>query len=298
MTAQETIVTATDLSPASRHACERAAHLARDSGAALAVVHSLAGTALEDLCRWIGTDAQTQDAVRGDAMARLHAIATDLSQRHGIQVTEHFSTGHPVKEITSFADKVDADLLVTGTRGAGFFRGVIVGSTAERLANRSERPVLMVKQSVHEAYRRVLVPVDFSMWSAEAVVLAQRIAPSATLVLMHAVEVPFERRMRTVGVADTTIAHYRDSARWEARQQLQQLAAQTGLTTGKVRLSTPDGADAWMLIAQEEQEHDCDLIVIGRQGRHTLDELLLGSTTRMVLSECAVDVLVSTRRSQ
>jgi nucleotide-binding universal stress UspA family protein len=50
-----------------------------------------------------------------------------------------------------------------------------------------------------------------------------------------------------------------------------------------------------MLIAQQEQEHDCELIVIGRQGRHALSELLLGSTTRMVMSECSADVLVSTR---
>jgi len=115
---------------------------------------------------------------------------------------------------------------------------------------------------------------------------------------MHSVEVPFEGRLRTVGVADAVIPHYRDAARKEPRQQLQQLAAQTGLDLGNVRLSTPDGAHAWMPIAQEEQEHDCDLIVIGRQGRHMLDELLLGSTTRMVLSECTVDVLVSTRRRQ
>jgi nucleotide-binding universal stress UspA family protein len=40
---------------------------------------------------------------------------------------------------------------------------------------------------------------------------------------------------------------------------------------------------------------DCELIVIGRQGRHAVEELL-GSTTRMVMSECSADVLVSTNR--
>lgn len=50
-----------------------------------------------------------------------------------------------------------------------------------------------------------------------------------------------------------------------------------------------------MLIVQEEQEQDCDLVVIGRQGRHALDEFLLGSTTRMVISDGAGDVLISTR---
>ena len=60
--------------------------------------------------------------------------------------------------------------------------------------------------------------------------------------------------------------------------------------------STPEGDNPWMLIAQVEQEHDCDLIVIGRQGRHALEDLMLGSTTRMVLAECSADVLLSTHR--
>ena len=69
------------------------------------------------------------------------------------------------------------------------------------------------------------------------------------------------------------------------------------LDAGRVRFSTPGGAGPWMLIVQEEQEHDCDLVVIGRQGRHAVDEFLLGSTTRMVISEGAADVLVASRRS-
>ena len=105
------------------------------------------------------------------------------------------------------------------------------------------------------------------------------------------------RRLRLAGVADDTVARYRDAARREAQQRLHELAADSGLGADRVRLSTPGGADPWMLIVQEEQEHDCDLVVIGRQGRHAVDEFLLGSTTRMVISEGAADVLVASRRS-
>ncbi len=53
-----------------------------------------------------------------------------------------------------------------------------------------------------------------------------------------------------------------------------------------------------MLIVQEEQAQaqDCDLVVMGRQGRHALDGFLLGSTTRMVIADDAADVLISTRQ--
>jgi nucleotide-binding universal stress UspA family protein len=97
-------------------------------------------------------------------------------------------------------------------------------------------------------------------------------------------------------VSDSDIARYRDAARLEAWNNLRDLAAQTGLPPKRVHMITPTGADPWMLIVQQEQEHDCDLVAIGKQGRNALDELLLGSTTRMVLAECSADVLVSIPR--
>jgi nucleotide-binding universal stress UspA family protein len=91
------------------------------------------------------------------------------------------------------------------------------------------------------------------------------------------------------------IGRYRDEARHEAQQKLRALTVHAGLAADRFHLIAPDGAAPWMQIVQQEQEHDCELIVIGRQGRHAMDELLLGSTTRMVMSECSADVLVSTR---
>lgn len=295
MNTMRSILTATDLSAPSRHAATRAAMLAHRTGASLTLMHTLGGSALDDLRRWLGAADGASNVVEADARERLQALSAELAQRHAIEVRTQLAVGHPVEEITRHANQVDADVLVTGTRGAGFFRGVVIGSTAERIAKRSTRPVLMVRQLPHEPYRRVLVPVDFSPWSLEAIRLAQMIAPEATLVLMHAIEVPYEGKLRLAGVADSVILRYRDQARLEAQQRLDQLVAAAGLATGQVEMLTPTGADPWMLIVQEEQEQDCDLVVIGRQGRHAADEFLLGSTTRMVISEGSADMLVSTR---
>lgn len=289
------IVAATDFSAPSRHAAQRAVMLAASSGAALTLVHALGSSALGDLRRWLADDSQASGLLEDDARHRLQDLARDMGSSRGIGVGAHLAIGHPVEQIVRHAEEVDADLVVTGTRGAGFFKGVVVGSTAERLARRSARPVLMVRQMPHEPYRRILVPVDFSDWSMAAIATALQIAPGATLVLMHAVEVPLEARLRLAGVADETIRRYRDNARAEAQQRLVQLAAQAGLGRDRVHFSTPAGADPWMLILQEELEQDCDLVVIGRQGRHALEEWLLGSTTRMVMADGTVDVLVSCR---
>jgi nucleotide-binding universal stress UspA family protein len=50
-----------------------------------------------------------------------------------------------------------------------------------------------------------------------------------------------------------------------------------------------------MQIVRQEQQHECDLIVTGKHGRNAVEDLLLGSTTNMVIAEAASDVLVSAR---
>ena len=270
--------------------------LGETSGASLTLAHALGDSALEDLRRWLADDSQASGLLEDDARRRLSELAQELTSTRGLDVRVHLAVGRPVEQVIRLAEDLDADLVVTGTRGAGFFRGVVVGSTAERIAKRSSRPVLMVRQMPREPYRRVLVPVDFSDWGPAAIATARRVAPEASLVLMHAVEVPFEGRLRLAGVADTVVQRYRDNARREAQQRLAQLASAAGLGGDRVHFSTPSGADPWMLIVQEEQQRDCDLVVIGQQGRNALEEVLLGSTTRMVVAEGSVDVLVSCRQ--
>lgn len=291
------IVAATDLSAPSRHAADRAMQLAQGSDAAVHLVHVLGSSALDDLKRWLGAAADALPAPDDEARQRLHEQASELALRHGSAVNEHLVAGHPVDALTRQAEQLQADLLVTGTRGAGFLRGFVIGSTAERLARRSQRPVLMVRQVAHEPYRHVLVPVDFSPWSAAALDTAARVLPHATLLLMHAVELPYEGKLRLAGVDGSVVARYRAQARREAQQRLQQMAERSGVPSQRLRTIVVEGGDPWMLIAQQEQEHDCDLIAIGKHGRHALEDLLLGSTTRMVLSECSADVLVSTSQT-
>lgn len=296
MKAIRSIVAATDLSVPARHAAERAARLARANSASLALVHAVSDSALDELRRWLGDGEGAGQALLDDAAQRLRELAAELARRHQIPVEADLGTGNVVSEIARHAVQRQADLVVTGTRGADFVRHLLLGCTAERLVKKATLPVLLVRQTPREPYRRVLVPVDFSPWSGAAIEMARRVAPGAHLVLLHALQVPFRGKLRLAGVEEERIGAYRRMARLQAQQQLQALALQAGLTGGRWSMETPDaGSDAWMQVVRHEQEQDCDLIVIGKHGRNALEELLLGSTTRMVIAEAVGDVLVSTR---
>ena len=48
-----------------------------------------------------------------------------------------------------------------------------------------------------------------------------------------------------------------------------------------------------MGIVAQEQECDCDLIVMGKHGENLMEQLLLGSVTKHVLGESQGDILIS-----
>ena len=289
------VVAATDFSAPARRAVDRAAGLAQAAHASLALVHAVNASALNELRRWLDTGGDVERSILDELRERLHELATETAARYRIDVEECAVTGRPVDEIARLADEREADLIVTGTLGAGLFRNLIVGSTAERLVKKSARPVLMVRQSPRDAYRRVLVPVDFSRWSAPSLEIATAVAPDAHFVMVHCLEVPFEGRLRRAGVDDRAIAKYRTAARDDARRRMAQLAARSGLANNRWTSLTPSGLDPWMQIVRQEQEQDCDLIAIAKHGRNAVEDLLLGSTTNMVIAEGSSDVLVSAR---
>ncbi len=287
------ILAATDLSAPARHAVDRAFRVAAETGAELSLIHVVSQGALDALRAALGLEAApVEQRLLDDAREALARLAAELGRARGVSAGVELSAGTALAAILDRADALDADLLVVGSRGEGFLRHLLLGATAERLLRRTRRHILVVKQTPHEAYRRVLVPVDFSAWSAAALGLARAVAPGAELVLLHAYEAPFEGKLRYAGVEERTIERYQTTVREDALARLEALAADAGLGPETVRLRTHHG-DATAAILQLEQDEDCDLIVMGKHGQGMVEELLLGSVTKHVLAEAGGDVLVA-----
>jgi nucleotide-binding universal stress UspA family protein len=289
------ILAATDLSAPARHAAHRAFGLAAATGAGLTLSHVVSEGALGSLRHLLGAQAVLLERqVLDEAREELSRLAERLGQAHGVSAAVHLATGVVLSALLEHADAIDADLLVLGARGEGYLRSMLLGTTSSRLLRRTRRPVLVVKQTPHEPYRRILVPVDLSASSAAALRLAGTVAPGAERVLLHACDVPFESNLRFAGVGEEGIARYRMQASQEARAGLQALVAGAGAADQSVRVLVRYG-DASRTILTQEQEMDCDLIVMGKHGQAVIEELLLGSVTKHVLYESACDVLVVSR---
>ncbi|WP_294261190.1 universal stress protein [Propionivibrio sp.] len=194
MKTPQTILAATDLSAPARHAVERAFRLAASGGSELHIIHALELDTLDSLREMLGDDLSAVKAgLEDDARERLNRLAGDPASHQGVAARSRVAPGNPLSVIAAEADALNADLVVLGARGESLLRHAMLGSTAARLLRKSAQcPVLVVKQAPHENYRSVLVAVDFSPVSLQAIRSARLLAHSADLVLLHALELPYE----------------------------------------------------------------------------------------------------------
>lgn len=145
--------------------------------------------------------------------------------------------------------------------------------------------------------RKILVPVDFSACSDEAVAYAAFLASklSASIEIIHAWHPPYDLGpfLGQLAITDPDTGEDRSLAEFveeQARDALDRMVArlaQRGLTvTGRLVEGTPKRA-----IVRCVQDGDYDLVVLGTHGRTGLAHVLMGSVAEWVLRHVNVPVV-------
>lgn len=71
--------------------------------------------------------------------------AVGLAAEKGVDVETTLVKGRPADEIVAFADSIDADLIVVGSRGHGAITSALIGSVSRAVLQESRRPVIVVR---------------------------------------------------------------------------------------------------------------------------------------------------------
>lgn len=292
----QNVLAAADFSSSSLLAIDRGFLVARLNHAKYSVMHALDTSTLKSLEMIAGSTLDV-DKLRDQILTHTRDELSEFvseSEHTGTYPVELFVDAEPATQaIPARASRLHANLVIVGAHGKGFLQRVLIGSTATRLLRTVHCPVLLVKKPARFDYRRVLIGIDFSEVSASNIRFAKQLAPAANMILLHAYEVPFEGKMRLAGVEDSLIAKYRDEARTLATLKLRDLARRCGLQEGEYSSIVCHG-DAARSVIQIEEQHRCDLIVMGKHGSNATTDLMLGSVTKRVLADCTSDTVVVT----
>ncbi len=135
----QTILCATDFSDGTTAALRAARGLARDHGSRLVVLYVAPNLFLPEGGMVAPLDLDADRAALEQVRGRLDG--PDLKE----PVVTLLAQGDPADEILHAADQVAADLVVVGSHGRGAIGRLLMGSVAEQVLRRSNRPVLIAK---------------------------------------------------------------------------------------------------------------------------------------------------------
>ncbi|HEX2467573.1 MAG TPA: universal stress protein [Solirubrobacterales bacterium] len=134
----KTIVVGLDGSDGAKRALHFAVELARRDDARLVIAH-----VEQDIAGKGGGPIHPDEP---EIQAEIDRQASEVSSE-GIETRVEKATifaGGPGSGIADIADRVDADLIVVGTRGHSSVLGVVLGSVAQRLLHLAHHPVLVI----------------------------------------------------------------------------------------------------------------------------------------------------------
>ncbi|HXT27628.1 MAG TPA: universal stress protein [Vicinamibacterales bacterium] len=239
-----------------------------------------------------------------------------LCRDSGIEFEPRMMDGKHHVEILKDLDGSDYDLVMIGALGIGRSRDSVLGSVCERVAQRSDRDVWVVKHipEPDEAERdTILVGIDGSPQSFGALMTAIDLARAfGKKVETIAVYDPYLHYSVFNGIVNVLTEQAAKVFRFEEQNQLHEEIIDTGLAqiyqshlevgermageTGFPVAKTLLDGKPFQKILDHARKTNPWLLVLGRIGVHSAkDEKGLGSNVENVLRAAPCDVLLSTR---
>ena len=290
------ILLATDFSRWARRAEDYACALACSWRASLTVL------SVAEFPPELNPDYLVNQQYLADLLKNASSQLVDLkgrAERRGIVVTTRVASGIPSEEVVTVARTEDSDLIVVGTRGKTGLAHVLLGSTAERVIRGALCPVLTVRMEPADTEQekdalsrpitleRILVPVDFSDCSLDALEYAAVVAQQAkaSLMLLHVLE-PVSYGL------DFTLGHSltREQVRETWTKRLEELAASLRVRQVPVESQLRGGVPADSIL-DSARTLPCDIIVMGTHGRRGISHVISGSVAEAVLRKALCPVL-------
>ena len=263
------IMVATDLSPRSDRAVDRALQLAGQFGVRAVVVHALEkGSPLE--------------AEPGLADAAIRAALPDPQAEVDIVP----ALGQAPATIAEAARSAGCGLIVTGVARLNHLGDYVTGTAVDHVVRHAAVPVLVVKQRPRGPYRSILVASDFSTCSRSALLGAATLFPDVALHLVHAYHVPYESWLKSDGVKEEIAEN--------AQKDLDAFLADPAIP-GSVRARvTPHlgYGELHTVITRTAREVGADLVALGTHGRSGFVQAIVGSAAQELLRWVPYDALM------
>lgn len=284
----------TDYSRCSDEAFVRALWLAEWYGAELHILHVL--LPLESDPHSVSHHLPPLEAIQ-DQVNRLpggHLTGEAPSSRVPIIADTVRGVSAP-SAILEYASDHDIDVIVMGTHGRRGINRLMMGSVAEDVVRMAPCAVMTVREPARTVTpAHILVPVDFSNHSVEALSVARSLAVNlnATIRILHVIEEVIHPSFYVTG--QTSLSAWFPEMEATALKEMRKLTARAEGPDVPIEYHIKEGRSAIEIVSFAKRQ-DTQLIVMASHGLTGVEHLLLGSVTERVirLAPCPVLTLKS-----
>ncbi len=300
----ERILLATDGSEGAESASRMAAALSGTLGSELHLVYAEIMPSFY-YAEQVAVGLEEWDRLSGFAEREARNLVTKEEEKlkeTGTEVTAiHAEVGRPDERIVALAEKIEADLILIGSRGLGGLRRALIGGVSDSVVRHAHCPILVVRKD--ERYEdglpptKILLAVDGSKESKEAARIAANLASGTgselhiTCVVPTAPERPYPHSYAMEAMvhhdaaferAKEEVREFLDDRKGEARA----LGVETVLA--HLGLGHPDKE-----VVKLAEELDAGMIVLGSRGLGGIKRALMGSVSESVVRHAHCPVLVA-----
>ena len=290
------LLVARDFSSVSDRAVRYALDIAARTGATLHVLHA---EVLHEAADPDGTEdhSPAEDVARvREELKQAGAVSPEALDAVAVKevVRRDVSAG---PAIMSYASEADVDLIALGTHGRRGPGRILLGSVAEEVVRRADRPVLTVRGDGEdrrapspEAIERILVPVDFSDFSREALRAAKEWATlyDASIDTLHVIAEALHPAFYVGGVESIYDMH--PDIEETVQERLDTFVAETDGPEVEIRSHVQVG-NAAPDIVEFVDGNQIDLVTMSTHGRTGLDRFLLGSVAEKIVRHVRCPVI-------
>ena len=267
------ILAPTDFSDCATSAVEYAKLLARRFGAGITLLHAAPPpVTFEPLPLTSFADSYADEEYAALALSAYRAdVLAEFPDSEEVLVT-----GNPAEAIIASSNSVGADMIVMGTNGREGLSRAVLGSVAESVIHRSDRPVLTVRSTDNHprpaGIARILCPVNYSTVASRAYQHALFLASA------------FE--------AELTVLYLEEQGVVDQSAEMKRLREWVGDVPLTMRASLlVDYGEAAVQVNDYALRHGTDLIVMGVQHKRRDTITVIGSTTATLTRHAPCPVL-------
>ncbi|QOY53177.1 universal stress protein [Candidatus Sulfurimonas baltica] len=275
------ILVAIDKSNMSQEALKRAISIAKEKDAQLYIIHIIESSFLAP----VFVSSIDEDTLRSSITQQIET----LNEEAKVDFILFIESGTPASLIGYKAKKIKADLLVVGINDKTDIRNEHFGSTALKLIQKTNIPVLIVKNEVVGNYNKMIFPTNLSDYSKESILLANTLFSKTSKKYISACESLYELETLEERISVQEKKSYKIELFKSAKIKLDEFLGD--VEDGEIELIACDTSANEDLLENIEKD-DSDLLVLGSKGVNNLNSFIFGSTATYLLQRSSIDTLI------